>query len=182
MTKFRKIMFPIVCLAMLSSCSLGDGMQIGTHLKLCCPGNYEEYIEYSLETRDMPLFLRDYVTSEFDIVIKEKGLTRNDQINDLRIVLRYNHVNLYPEQQDIDPFVRRGSSNAELNYIATLEVKMYETRTAELVWAGSVSRIHSVVPGEYMHEDRARPEFQTAFRKLLEGYPAALNEGLSQAN
>lgn len=128
----------------------------------------------------MPLFLRDYVANEFDIAIQEKGLNRNDQINDLRIVLRYNHVNLFPAQQDIDPFVRRGSSNVELNYIATLEVEMYETRTSELVWAGSVSRIHSVVPGEYMHEDRAGPEFQAAFRKLLNDYPAPLNETSAQ--
>lgn len=182
MTAIQKTVFAIIYLAMLSSCSLGDGMQIGTHLKLCCPGNYAEYAEYSLETRDMPLFLREYVASEFDTAIQEKGLSRNDQINDLKIVLRYNHVNLFPAQQDIDPFVRRGSSNVELNYIATLEVEMYETSTAELVWAGSVSRIHSVVPGEYMHEDRAGPEFQAAFRKLLVGYPAPLDDVTAQAN
>lgn len=182
MTTIQKTVLAIIYLAMLSSCSLGDGTQIGTHLKLCCPGNYSQYTEYSLETRDMPLFLRDYVATEFDTAIQEKGLSRNDQINDLRIVLRYNHVNLFPAQQDIDPFVRRGSSTVELNYIATLEVEMYETSTAELVWAGSVSRIHSVVPGEYMHEDRAGPEFQTAFRKLLNGYPSPLNEATTLAN
>jgi hypothetical protein len=78
----------------------------------------------------MPLFLHDYVGNEFDIAIQEKGLSRNDQMNDLKIVLRYNHVNLFPAQQDIDPFMRRVSSSVELNYIATLEVKMYETSTA----------------------------------------------------
>jgi hypothetical protein len=36
---------------------------------------------------------------------------------------------------------------------------MYETRTAELVWAESASQIHSIVPGGYVHADRARPEF-----------------------
>lgn len=171
MPAFQKFVFSIAYLTVLSGCSLGDGMQIGTHLKLCCPGNYEEYVEYSLDTRDMPLFLRDYVASEFETAFQEKGLTRNDQLHDLRVVLRYNHVNLYPEQQEIDPFMRRGSSDVEINYIATLEVEMFETSTTELVWAGSISRIHSVVPGEYMHEDRARAEFLMAFRKLLIGYP-----------
>lgn len=156
----------------LTGCTLGDGMQIGTHLKLCCPGDYEQYSEYALETQDMPMFLQEYVATEFDAAMQEKGLSRNDQMNDIRILLRYNHVNLFPEQQEIDPFARRGSSNVELNYIATLEVEMFETRTAEMVWAGSISRIHSVVPGEYMHEDRARTEFQAAFRKLLESYPS----------
>jgi hypothetical protein len=118
----------------------------------------------------MPLFLRDYVANEFDIAIQEKGLSRNDQMNDLKIVLRYNHVNLFPAQQDIDPFMRRVSSSVELNYIATLEVKMYETSTAELVWAGSISPINSVAPGEYMHEERAGTQLQAPFRKLLKGY------------
>jgi hypothetical protein len=99
----------------------------------------------------MPLFLCDYVA----IAIQEKGLSRNDQMNDLKIALRYNHVNLFPAQQNIDLFVRRGSSSVELNYTATLEIEMYVTRTAELVWTGSLSRIHSVVSGDYMHEGRA---------------------------
>lgn len=171
MAPVHRIIVTLCCVLTLSSCSMNDGMQIGTHLKLCCPGNYEQYSEYSLETRDMPLFLRDYVVNELDAALQEKGLRRNDQMNDLRIVLRYNHVNLFPEQQDIDPFVRIDSFSTELNYIATLEVEMYETRTGEQVWGGAISRIHSVVPGEYMHEDRARPEFQQAFRQLLLAYP-----------
>jgi hypothetical protein len=179
---FKKIALSFFYLAILSNCSLGDGTQIGTHLKLCCPGNYSQYSEYSLKTQDMPLFLSDYVANEFDIAIQEKGLSRNDQMNDLKIVLRYNHVNLFPAQQDIDPFVRRGSSSIELNYIATLEVEMYESSTAELVWAGSVSRIHSVVPGEYMHEERARAEFQVAFRKLLKAYPSPFDETTALTN
>ncbi|MFT4672864.1 MAG: hypothetical protein ACI945_002208 [Pseudohongiellaceae bacterium] len=131
----------------------------------------------------MPLFLRDYVANEFDIAIQEKGLRRNDQMNDLKIVLRYNHVNLFPAQQDIDPFMRRVSSSVELNYIATLEVKMYQTSTAELVWAGSVSPINSVAPGEYMHEERAGTEFQAPFRKLLKGYSSPPTDGaLALAN
>ncbi|MFK7863530.1 MAG: hypothetical protein AB8B95_04800 [Pseudohongiellaceae bacterium] len=171
MSWILKIFATFLVSSTLLSCSLGGGMQIGTHLKLCCPGNYSEYTEYALQTQNMPLFLRDYVASEFDLAMQEKGLTRNDQINDLQILLRYNHVNLTPDQQDIDPFARSGTSSAELNYIATLEIEMLETSTAKLVWAGSISRIHSVVPGEYMHEDRARPEFKQAFSKVLEGYP-----------
>jgi hypothetical protein len=131
----------------------------------------------------MPLFLRDYVANEFDIAIQEKGLRRNDQMNDLKIVLRYNHVNLFPAQQDIDPFMRRVSSSVELNYIATLEVKMYQTSTAELVWAGSVSPINSVAPGKYMHEERVGTEFQAPFRKLLKGYLSSPTDGaLALAN
>jgi hypothetical protein len=116
--------------------------------------------------------LRDYVVVEFDAAFQEKGLQRDDRINDIRVLLRYNHVNLDPEQQRIDPFIRMESITVELNYIAVLEIEIVETATNNRVWAGSISRIHQVTPGEYMHEARARPAFSGAFSEVLASYPA----------
>ena len=155
---------------MLSACAQFGG-QIGTGLDVCCPGDYDDYDAYGVTVVDMPLFLRDYVVDEFDAAFQEKGLSRNDQINDLRVELRYNHINLQPDQEEINPFVRIESLNVELSYIAEIQVRMFETATNNLVWAGSISRIHQVTPGEYMHEERARPEFLQAFRRILENYP-----------
>lgn len=160
----------ILLLAGLAGCSLTGG-QIGTSLEVCCPGDYDDYDDYAVRAINMPLFLRDYVVEEFDTAFQEKGLSRNDQINDLRVELEYNHINLRPEQEDINPFVRVEALTTELTYIAEIEVRMYETATNNLVWGGSISRIHQVTPGEYMHEGRARLEFQQAFRTLLENYP-----------
>lgn len=161
----------VVLLALSLVACAQTGGQIGTSIDVCCPGDYDDYDDYGVTTVNMPLFLRDYVVNEFDQAFQEKGLSRNDQINDLRVELRYNHINLDPEQEDINPFVRIESLNVELNYIAEIEVRMYETASNNLVWAGSISRIHQVTPGEYMHEDRARPEFLQAFRRILENYP-----------
>lgn len=161
----------VVLLALSLAACVQTGGQIGTSIDVCCPGDYDDYDDYGVTTVNMPLFLRDYVVDEFDQAFQEKGLSRNDQINDLRVELRYNHINLDPEQEDINPFVRIESLNVELNYIAEIEVRMYETASNNLVWAGSISRIHQVTPGEYMHEDRARPEFLQAFRRILENYP-----------
>ena len=161
------VLFPFVLL----SCNAGNGMRIGANVRLCCPGHYDQYQQYSLVAPDMPVFLRDYVVLEFDLAMREKGLTRNEGEKQLNIVLSYNHVNLAPEQEDIDPFVRTSAVSTELYYMAVIEVEMYEEATGELVWAGSISRIHHVTPGEYMHADRARPEFQSAFSRLLEAYP-----------
>lgn len=154
----------------LTACT-STGSQIGTSMSLCCPGDYASYDSYGLESKDMPLFLRDYVIEEFDAVFQQKGLEREDHVNDIRIVLSYNHINLNPEQEGIDPFVRVESFTTQLSYIAELKVEIFETRSNDLVWAGSVSRIHQVGPGEYMHEDRARPSFQSAFQRLLSNYP-----------
>lgn len=162
----------IACVLVVSGCT-GTGMQIGTSLTLCCPGDYGSYNDYGLTTENMPIFLRDYVVNEFDLAFQAKGLDRDDRFNDLRVVLRYNHINLDPDSEDIDPFVRIESLDVELNYIAQIEVEMYETSTNDLVWAGAISRIHQVTPGEYMHEERAAPSFLAAFATLLAGYPSA---------
>ena len=46
----------------------------------------------------MPVFLQEYVTAEFNAAFAEKGLTRNDRMNDLQILLRNNHINLSSER------------------------------------------------------------------------------------
>ena len=166
-TRFILAMF---CCALLASCAQYS-TQIGSNLTVCCPGNYSEYQEYSVQTVDMPIFLQEYVTAEFDAAFAEKGLARNDRMNDVQVLLRYNHINLTSEQESIDPFVRVEAMNVELNYVAAIDIEIRETATNDIVWAGTISRIHQVVPGEYMHENRARPAFRQAFRALLSSYP-----------
>ena len=161
----------VLGLAMILVACSQTTTQIGSSPLLCCPGDYENYSEYSLKTENMPIFLRDYVVAEFERAFDAKGLSRNDQMHDVEIVLRYNHVNLYPDQQDIDPFVRMESLNVELSYIAQIVVEVFETATRDKVWAGAISRIHQVTPGEYMHESRAAPAFHDAFVRMLESFP-----------
>ena len=165
-----KRLFLSAGILLLAGC-VQTGGQIGTSLDLCCPGDYDDYDDYGVTLTDMPIFLREYLVAEFDTAFQEKGLSRNDRVNDLRVELKYNHINLRPEQEEIDPFVRMESMNAELSYIAEVEILMRETATNNLVWAGSISRIHQVSPGEYMHEEGARPEFLQAFRRVLRNYP-----------
>jgi hypothetical protein len=85
--------------------------------------------------------------------------------------MTYQHVNLDPETEDINPFIRQETIDVELRYIAVINISMRETRSGEEVWAGQVSRIHTVTPGEYMHEGPARVAFQETFRDLLINYP-----------
>ncbi|MCB1671345.1 MAG: DUF4136 domain-containing protein [Gammaproteobacteria bacterium] len=147
------------------------GLRIGNTVTLCCPGNYADYDAYRLQTENMPIFLRDWIVDMFDTAFQEHGMERNDQVNDLIVTLTYQHVNLDPETEDINPFIRQESIDVELRYIAVVNVSMRETRTGEEVWAGQISRIHTVSPGEYMHEGNARVAFLETFRDLLSNYP-----------
>lgn len=156
---------------LLISCAQTGG-QIGHSIHVCCPGNYAEYREYGIELREIPAFLSDYVVAEFDRAFQEKGLSRNDSRNQLRATLTYRHVNLNPEQEDIDPFERRIEEDVVLRYEATILVEIRESASGRVVYAGQINHLHSVTPGEFMHEERARPEFANAFRAMLSSYPA----------
>jgi hypothetical protein len=161
----------LVAVLLLTGCAQ-SGLKIGNSVTLCCPGNYNNYEDYGLQVKDMPLFLSPWIVDMFDAAFQEKGMQRNDQINDLIVTLTYRHVNLNPEQEDINPFIRQESINVELRYIAVVEISMRETATGQVVWSGEVSRIHNVTPGEYMHEDRAKLAFLETFRDLLNHYPS----------
>ncbi len=50
----RQVLLGVVLLV-LGACAQ-TGSQIGTSLSLCYPGDYSDYQDYGLETRDMPLF------------------------------------------------------------------------------------------------------------------------------
>lgn len=167
--KWRTLL--LACLLVVGGCAQ-SGLRIGNTVTLCCPGNYNNYEEYGVEVVDMPLFLSEWVVDMFDAAFQEKGMARDDRINDLIVTLSYRHVNLDAEQQNINPFIRQESIEVELRYIAVVEVSMRETATGQEVWAGEISRIHTVSPGEYMHEGPARVAFLETFRDLLASYPS----------
>lgn len=167
---FRRFLPGILLLA-LTGCA-GEYAQIGAATTDCCPGDYQAYESYTVDDQTLPGFLREYVSGEFDAVFQEKGLVRNDRINDLVVTLEYNHINLRPEQEEIDPFAEQIQSEERLRYVAQIRIRIHESDSGELVWGGQISRIHSVLPGSYMHEERARPAFQEAFREALSSYPA----------
>lgn len=170
--KNKSIRVLAVCAAFLLASCAQTGSQIGHSIHQCCPGNYAEYREYGVELREIPTFLSDYVVAEFDRAFQEKGVTRNDSRNQLRVTLTYRHVNLNPEQENIDPFERRIEEDVVLRYEATILVEIRESASGQVVYAGQINHLHSVTPGEFMHEERARPEFANAFRAMLASYPA----------
>jgi len=167
----RHTIFMLAVGVLLAACG-SSSRQIGHSVILCCPGDYASYSTYGVQLQEMPGFLSGYMLSEFDAALQEKGLVRNDRINDLIVTLSYRHVNLNPEQEELDPFERGVEDGVMLRYVANIVVEMRESDTGREVWAGRINRIHTVLPGEYMHEDNARPEFRQAFIQMLESYPA----------
>lgn len=170
--KMMKPVFMAALMTVLVACAGGPGMRIGNTVTLCCPGNYASYKSYGIEAVTLPIFLRDYAVAQFDTAFQEKGLTRSDQRSELIVNLAYRHVNLNPDQQTIDPFIRMESMNVELDYIAAIDITIRERSGGKEVWGGTVSRLHSVQPGEYMHQENASSAFLETFRDVLSEYPS----------
>ena len=172
MRNLKRMKTALLAVVLIFTGCAQSGLRIGNTVTLCCPGNYRDYEEYRLQTENMPLFLSDWVVEMFDSAFQERGMERNDQINDLIVTLSYRHVNLDPETQDVNPFVRQETIDVELRYIAVVEClnARNSNRRRGLGW-GQVSRIHTVSPGEFMHEGPARVAFQETFRDLLANYP-----------
>jgi hypothetical protein len=168
---FSKTIIMAVLLSLLAGCAGSQGMRIGNTVTLCCPGNYAAYSSYGVEAVGLPIFLREYVITAFDGAFQAKGMTRNDERSDIIVNMAYRHVSLDAEQQAIDPFIRMESINVELHYIANIDITMRERASGKEIWAGTVSRMHSVQPGEYMHEGDATGAFVETFRDLLDAYP-----------
>ena len=170
-THLVRLTVTLFFLGLLSACSSYQSMSIGNTVTLCCPGNYANYNNYAIEVEGLPVFLRDYVVTEFDTAFQELGMTRNDVNSDIVVNLTYRHVSLNPEQQAIDPFTRIETMNTTIDYIANIDITMRERNGGKEVWGGTISHIHSVAPGEYMHEEGAKPAFLMTFRDLLTEYP-----------
>lgn len=167
---FSRLTATVLALLLLTGCAQ-DFMQIGAATTLCCPGDYPSYQTYGVVNDSLPGFLREYVAEEFDAAFQDKGLVRNDRLNDIVVTLQYNHINLNPEQEAVDPFNEQIQTEERLRYVAQVQIRMHESDSGEEIWAGQINRIHSVLPGAYMHEDRARPAFRQAFQEALRSYP-----------
>ncbi|GAB1258473.1 hypothetical protein NBRC116494_29750 [Aurantivibrio plasticivorans] len=176
----KKILVLLFISCFISSCS-STHTSVGYAVTLCCPGNYSQYTNYTLQTQDIPAFLTDTITQNFDLAFQEKGLGKvhlsNHKNPSLAVTLRYVHVNLNAEQErpvssTMEKWERHESYSQALSYMATIEINIREFTTKELVWSGQVQRRHHVQPGEYMHEDRASGDILMAFRDVLMSYPS----------
>jgi hypothetical protein len=103
-------LFPVSVFLVLSGCGTYSSMQIGKEVSICCPGNYANYSSFAIENVELPVFLRGYVSEEFDQAFRELGMTRADNSSDLIVNLAYRHVSLDSEQQKIDPLTLEGYS------------------------------------------------------------------------
>lgn len=159
--------FLYALLLLLASC-VSNPSGVSSTTMACCPDS--SYRTFELQTRHIPLFLESLVASNLSTALAIKGLQPVDQGGELIARVSYEQEDL-PIAARFDDFDERVSEGGDVRFIAKIVVEFIDKETSEIVFRGSIQRIHEVSPGEYMHTGRASLAIFDAFSELLEDYP-----------
>lgn len=118
----------------------------------------------------IPAFLGPIIVSNFSVAMAEKGLQPVTSGGAAEVILRYEQDNLL-QQPDADSFDEQMAQGGETRFVARIVAEVTASGGDTIVWRGSISRLHTVSPGEYMHTGRASVALLSAFRDMLESYP-----------
>ena len=133
--------------------------------------NFNVYREYGIEIVRVPEFLRSHIVEEFTTALEEKGLTRNDNENALKVRIIYKTIRLDAIQADTETSVDRDSIESEDHYREVISIDLIDTHTGSVLIGGEISRILSISPLDYHLEDRQEHDFLEVFRKFLAAFP-----------
>lgn len=125
---------------------------------------------FEVQPDKLPAFLGPILVSNFSVALAERGLQPVASDGDAVVFLRYVQEDLTIEQ-DHDAFDERIDQGSDTRFVAKVEVEINAASTGERIWAGSIQRLHTIRPGDYMHTGNASVALLEAFRDLLSDYP-----------
>lgn len=135
--------------------------------------------EYSLDTifqsaevraENMPAFLGPVMVSNFSVALAEHGIQPVTDNGESVITLRYVHDDL-SVPFDRDDFGSRIDQGVDSHFVARIIVELRAVDSEDVLWSGSIQRIHNIRPGDHMHLGRASVAVLEAFRDLLSDFP-----------
>ena len=114
----------------------------------------------------VPRFLVRVMTTSAAAALSQYDMNPVTESPDLLVELGY-------EQEDIsasattDPFSGRIVPGGYLEFMATITVRITDAETGDEVYAGAISRLHAVEPGESMHVGKIAADILESFRDLF---------------
>lgn len=139
----------------------GSLPSISTDVTYCCRPAAEVVHSFRVAFEDMPEFLKPMLRDEASIVLDSKGLDYTEGDADAVLTMTYIDTPISPDNT--------GQDGAQFR--AEVQVELKNSVTGELISSGSVSRVHNVTVGAYMHEAPARDAMRKAFVELFSDYP-----------
>jgi hypothetical protein len=163
-------LLPLVACFTLASC--GTLPTVATSVDYCCQTGTEGIKTFRVEFEEVPEFLKPMLRDEASIVLGAKGLEYVE--GDAHAILAMKFVNRTLESGEAagDEAWETIAPGGGVRFIAEVEVELKEVVSRELLWAGSMSRIHNVYEGSFMHDAPARTAMRNALQIIFADYPA----------
>lgn len=165
-----KVLMTLTSALILASC--GSLPTVATSVDYCCQTGTEGVKTFRVEFEDTPEFLKPMLRDEASIVLGTKGLEYVE--GDAHAILSMKFVNRTTDtvEEAQDEAWERIAPGGGVRFIAEVKVELREIVTKELLWAGSMGRVHNVYEGSYMHEAPARVAMRNAFMTIFADYPS----------
>ncbi len=142
---------------------------IASDVTYCCHPMAEDVRTYRVEFEDTPEFLKPMLRDEASIVLSGHGLEYTE--GDAESILLMTFINKTLERGDDVEAWERIAPGGGVRFIAQVVIEMKDSVTGELIWSGSMQRIHNVYEGSYMHDAPARTAMRNAFLEMFADYP-----------
>jgi hypothetical protein len=178
----------MLLLAMLLSGCADNPLQ--PYVPAHCHGAAEPFDSYTLEYVEVPGFIVSDIDTSLQGALARQGLeAAGDPAEaDVRIVSRLRLIDhnapplvdqprnsLDSEPDNLvagplrDPF---GQSMGEVplnRFVTHLSVEIFDLRSGDLIWVGSIDRAHAITGGETFHGERAILQISNAFDEMFQG-------------
>ena len=117
---------------------------------------------YSLTLENMPGFLEPYFRDELIAALAARGATEVPANSEAEFVLRFERTPLTDEHPTGDQIGDRTGHEEPTRFIARVVLSVQLRGDRDATKLGSLSRVHSVTAGAYMHQ-RARAQIRDGF-------------------
>ena len=134
----------------------------------CCGAPRADFTGYRLELHEMPGFLKPYVQDSLRAALNATGLAEEAAAP---LVATVDFVRTAEASAaHVDDFEGHLEPGGGARFVAQLKLTLTDTRSGRRVLTGTLSRLHQVVPGDYMHEGRAREAMLVGFEAILRAF------------
>lgn len=163
----RLINTALVVFVLAGCASAGD---VSHKVEYCCGPPGKALSSYSLKLVNVPGFLVPYLRDELEAALLAHGLTHVNAEPAALVTLTYSEI--YPDPEELpddgfgDPILRKQSRR----FIALVTLDIQRADDGAEMLRGTLSRMHTVSVGEYMHQ-KARVPIRTGFDQLLKPLP-----------
>ena len=160
----------------LTSCvilaSCGSLPTVATSVDYCCQTGTEGIKTFRVEFEDTPEFLKPMLRDEASIVLATKGLEYVE--GDAHAILAMKFVNRTTDttEEAGDEAWERIAPGGGVRFIAEVKVELREIVSRDMLWSGTMGRVHNVYEGSYMHDAPARTAMRNAFLTIFADYPS----------